>query len=58
MVARHTGMSVPAVLDSLAICPCATWALTTLMYLCAVFDHEAVIHCGMTTRDLPVEMKG
>lgn len=44
MLARHTGMSVPAALDGLAICPSATWTLTALMYLCVIFDHEAVIY--------------
>lgn len=44
MLAGHTGMSVPAALDGLAICPCATWALTALMYFCVIFDHETVIY--------------
>lgn len=58
MLARHTGMSVPAALDGLAICPCATRALTALTYLCVIFGHEAVIYYGMTTRDLPLQIKG
>lgn len=42
-LARHTGMSVPAALDGLATCSCATWTMTSLMYLCVTFHHEAVI---------------
>lgn len=44
MLARHKGMSVPAALGGLAICPCATWALIAHMYLCVVFDWESVIY--------------